>query len=61
VAQCAAPVGQIAYGLAFKRFYGAVYIPLLIAGLLTSCIALMGKITLKKEGFIDDTKRRLTN
>jgi MFS family permease len=54
-AQCAAPVGQIAYGLAFERFDNAVYVPLLFAGLLTSGIALMGRITLKKESFINDT------
>jgi MFS family permease len=48
-AQCAAPAGQIAYGFMFERFDSAVYVPLLLAGLLTLGIALMGKITLKEE------------
>jgi MFS family permease len=52
-AQCAAPVGQIAYGFAFERFDSAVYIPLLFAGLLTSGIALIGRITLKVEKELD--------
>jgi hypothetical protein len=46
MAQCAAPVGQLAYGFMFERLSVAVYIPLLIAGLLTAGIALIGKITL---------------
>jgi MFS family permease len=49
VAQCAAPIGQIAYGFMFEQFEGVVYIPLLIGGILTLGIALFGKITLKKE------------
>jgi MFS family permease len=52
-AQCAAPVGQIAYGFMFECFDSAVYVPLLLAGLLTSGIALTGKITLKEEDIIN--------
>jgi MFS family permease len=48
-AQCAAPIGQLIYGVMFERFDSAVYIPFLLAGLLTSGIALMSKATLKKE------------
>jgi hypothetical protein len=55
VAQCAAPVGQIAYGFMFERFDSAVYIPLLLAGMLTLGIALMGKTKLRKEDIINDT------
>jgi hypothetical protein len=50
VAQCAAPIGQMAYGCMFKRFDSAVYVPLLIAGTLTAGIAVLGKLTLRKEG-----------
>jgi MFS family permease len=53
-AQCAAPIGQLLYGFLFERFSSAVYVPLLLAGLLTSGIALIGKITLKKEDVIHD-------
>jgi MFS family permease len=53
-AQCAAPAGQIAYGFMFECFDSAVYIPLLLAGVLTFGIALIGKITLKKEGISND-------
>jgi hypothetical protein len=28
VAQCAAPLGQFAYGIAMEHFFGAIYIPL---------------------------------
>jgi predicted MFS family arabinose efflux permease len=49
VAQCAAPTGQLIYGIMLERFDSAVYIPLLIAGLLTAGIAFMSKATLKKE------------
>ncbi|MDR2523256.1 MAG: MFS transporter [Synergistaceae bacterium] len=47
VAQCAAPVGQIAYGFMFERLNTAVYIPLLLAGLLIAGITIVSKITLK--------------
>ena len=53
VAQCAAPIGQLLYGFAFERFADTVYIPLLFGGLLTTGIALMGKVTLKKEDIIN--------
>jgi MFS family permease len=47
VAQCAAPIGQLIYGVMLERFDSAVYIPFLLAGLLTSGIALMSKVTFK--------------
>jgi MFS family permease len=55
VAQCAAPVGQILYGISFEQFADAVYIPLLFGGLLTVGIALMSKTTLKKEDIVYDS------
>ncbi|MDR1961705.1 MAG: MFS transporter [Gracilibacteraceae bacterium] len=54
VAQCAAPIGQLIYGIMFERFASAVYIPLLLAGIFTAGIAFMSKATLKKEDVIND-------
>jgi uncharacterized protein involved in propanediol utilization len=53
-AQCAAPIGQLIYGVMLERFDSTVYIPLLFGGLLTAAIALMSKVTLKKEDIITD-------
>ncbi|MDR1264303.1 MAG: MFS transporter [Propionibacteriaceae bacterium] len=48
-AQCAAPVGQLLYGIAFQGFTDAPYLPLLIAGGFTALIAVFAKTTLRKE------------
>jgi MFS family permease len=49
VAQCAAPVGQLVYGFMFQRSSGAAHIPLLLAGAITTGIALIGRSSLSKE------------
>jgi MFS family permease len=49
-AQCAAPIGQFGYGLAFESFSGAKYLPLLLAGGISVVIAFFGKAILRNEG-----------
>jgi predicted MFS family arabinose efflux permease len=47
--QCAAPIGQLLYGVALQGFNNAVYLPLLIAGGLTVLIAFVGKAIFRNE------------
>jgi MFS family permease len=49
VSQCAAPVGQIAYGFLFEKFSAAVYIPTFALSLATLLIAVISKAMLKNE------------
>jgi hypothetical protein len=49
VAQCAAPIGQLLYGIAFQSLVNAPYLPLLIAGGFTALIALFSRTTLREE------------
>jgi len=46
VSQCAAPLGQALYGVAFEQFSAAVYIPVLLACFFTVVIAFAAKIVL---------------
>jgi hypothetical protein len=48
-AQCAAPVGQILYGLLFEKFSAAAYIPTIALSVATLLIAAASKAMLKTD------------
>lgn len=50
VAQCAAPLGQILYGVIFKSFSAALYLPVLAVSLIMLVIAFISQRILRKEG-----------
>lgn len=50
VAQCAAPLGQILYGVIFKSFSAALYLPVLVVSLIMLVIAFISQQILRKEG-----------
>lgn len=49
VAQCAAPLGQVIYGVIFELFSNTLYLPILAVGLLMLVIALIAKQMFKAE------------
>ena len=53
VAQCAAPLGQILYGVIFEKFSAQVFIPTILVGVVTLLLALLTQGLLKKEGGSD--------
>jgi MFS family permease len=55
VAQCAAPIGQFVYGVAFEGFRSVAFLPLLLAGGVTLLIALVGRKIFENEKFDNDT------
>lgn len=50
VAQCAAPLGQILYGVIFKSFSAALYLPVFAVSLIMLVISVISQQLLKKEG-----------
>lgn len=52
VAQCAAPLGQALYGIAFQRFSAAVYAPVLLACFFTVIIAFAARTMLSGQNMI---------
>jgi len=50
VAQCAAPLGQILYGVIFKSFSAALYLPVFAVSLIMLVISVISQQILKKEG-----------
>jgi MFS family permease len=50
VAQCAAPAGQFMYGILFREFSSAVYVPILLVSAVMFALTLMSKRMLKNEG-----------
>ncbi|MDR2975006.1 MAG: MFS transporter [Propionibacteriaceae bacterium] len=49
VAQCAIPLGQVAYGLGFQGFAGQEYVPILFAGAATVIMAVVFRPLLRRE------------
>ena len=49
VAQCAAPLGQVIYGVALKSFSAMLYIPVLAVGLMMLFIADISRRILRSE------------
>lgn len=49
VAQCAAPLGQVIYGMIFELFSDKLYLPILAVGLLMLIIALITKLMFRAE------------
>ncbi len=49
-AQCAAPIGQFLYGVAFEGFRGTEYLLFALAAGATLLIALLARTTLRNEG-----------
>lgn len=47
--QCAAPIGQILYGILFQRFQHITYVPILFAGVIMFIISLTAYRLLQKE------------
>ena len=47
ISQCAAPLGQALYGVAFERFNTAVYIPVFLAGFFAFAISAVSKRVLQ--------------
>jgi hypothetical protein len=54
IAQCAAPLGQFLYGVAFESFRGVEYWPLLLVCGVSLLIAFGGKGMLKNETLGDE-------
>lgn len=50
VAQCAAPIGQIIYGLGFEGFSKAVYLPTIFVSLAMFALAALSQRMLRNEG-----------
>lgn len=50
VAQCAAPIGQIIYGLGFEGFSGAVYLPTIFVSVAMFALAALSQRMLRNEG-----------
>lgn len=58
VTMCAQPIGQMAYGFLFDRFYGAVYLVLIPSGIMVCVIGLLAtgffrKLEEKQGGIMD--------
>lgn len=49
VAQCAAPLGQIVYGITFQRFKSTLYIPMIAVGLIMVTITVFSQRILRNE------------
>jgi hypothetical protein len=49
VAQCAAPIGQVLYGVAFEVFHASVYLPMLFISAVLLIVAFVTKRALKNE------------
>ena len=47
--QCAAPIGQILYGILFQRFRNITYVPILFAGVIMFIVSLTAYRLLQKE------------
>lgn len=52
VAQCAAPIGQVIYGIAFETFSASVYLPVLFISAVLLVVAVVTQRGLKNEGEI---------
>ena len=61
VAQCAAPLGQLAYGGIFEVFSFKVYIPVLLMGCLTLLISIVGKSLLRSKSNPDLTHIKMNS
>jgi len=49
-AQCAAPLGQIVYGVVFESFSQALYLPVLVVSIIMLAMAGMSQRILRNEG-----------
>ena len=49
VAQCAAPLGQVLYGLIFETWGAHVYIPTIFVGIITLLLGILTRLLLKQE------------